>query len=154
MSDRKRVTDDHRRAVALAWLEAHAEGEEQTSFCSRQNPPITTRTLRHWVRQHVAKTTAPSAEETLVAVLATLNKLLAAVDELTKATVHSDAAAGMPLVQPSSPSAPGTPALSSSNSAAGMPPAPGAEPSTRRPAEESASAGPSRACRRSFEWNL
>ena len=44
------IDNNHWVVVARAWGEARAQGEDQASFCARQVPPISQRTLRQWVK--------------------------------------------------------------------------------------------------------
>jgi hypothetical protein len=45
-----KINNTHRAAVARAWRDARAHGEDQATFCARQVPPIRPRTLRQWVK--------------------------------------------------------------------------------------------------------
>lgn len=73
-----KINNDHRAAVARAWRDARAHGEDQASFCARQVPPIRPRTLRQWVKTFGATIpdVGPGADLRLVqAALANLHLL-------------------------------------------------------------------------------
>lgn len=46
----RRLTNQDRLAVVRAWRAAQAVGERQPVFCARQSPPVSTRTLRAWLK--------------------------------------------------------------------------------------------------------
>jgi len=45
-----KLNNAHRAAVARAWRDARAHGEDQARFCARQVPPIRPRPLRQWAK--------------------------------------------------------------------------------------------------------
>jgi hypothetical protein len=47
-----KTTEDCRKHLVAAWLEAAKTGESQARFCARQTPKLSPRTLRTWLARY------------------------------------------------------------------------------------------------------
>mgnify|MGYP000860854147 CR=1 FL=1 len=143
MGTRPQFSAAERAALVQAWQEARDAGEDQQSFCARQTPPISTRTLRQWSKQLSTKPESTAIGQKLEIALNSLDQILEmlrGVEALIR--LNSAAAAGVPLAT----AAPASSTVPVSSMPTGTPPAAEAEP-------VAASRGSSPSCRSSFAWN-
>lgn len=83
-----KINTAHRAAIARAWRDARAHGEDQASFCARQVPPIGPRTLRQWVKLFGSAPSDAEAGSDLRLVQAALANLHLLADLMERARLN------------------------------------------------------------------
>jgi hypothetical protein len=98
MGTKPQFTAADRAALVQAWQEARDAGEDQQSFCARQTPPISARTLRQWSKHVSTKSESVAIKQKIENALHNLEQIrdmLQVVEALVR--LNSSAAVGLPL---------------------------------------------------------